>query len=91
VPTVHALSAASFGLQPWIADASCRQHPEVDFFTGDDKRDDPEPALAICRGGPVVSPCLEYALTLGASTTGAWGATTGMERDDLRRHGRNAA
>jgi WhiB family redox-sensing transcriptional regulator len=81
------LAEALFGAQPWIADALCRQHPEVDFLA-DDKRDDVEPARAICRRCPVAQPCLDYALALGASTTGVWGSTTGQERADIRRRRR---
>jgi hypothetical protein len=85
VPTDLLPPDVQFGSQPWIADARCRQHPEIDFFTGDDKRDDPEPALAICRDCAVKVPCLRYAVSLGASTTGVWGGTTALQRSDLRR------
>jgi WhiB family redox-sensing transcriptional regulator len=91
VPTDYPQADVLFGAQPWIADALCRQHPEIDFFTGDDKRDDPEPAQAVCRRCPVAQPCLDYAFALGASTTGVWGGTTGLEREDIRRQRRRRA
>jgi WhiB family redox-sensing transcriptional regulator len=45
---------------------------------------------ALCRTCPLVSPCLEYALTT-RQDYGVWGGTTERERRDLRRARRRAS
>ncbi|MGE3833201.1 MAG: WhiB family transcriptional regulator [Acidimicrobiia bacterium] len=76
--------ASRFGDQPWIAEARCRQHPEVDFLD-DTARHGSHRALAICAECPVVGACLDYARSLGASTSGVWGGTTEEQRTIARR------
>jgi WhiB family redox-sensing transcriptional regulator len=48
-----------------------------------------EAAKAVCRRCPVVSDCLEWALT-NYQDSGVWGATTEDERRSLRRVGAGA-
>jgi WhiB family transcriptional regulator, redox-sensing transcriptional regulator len=46
--------------------------------------EDPEPAKAICRGCPVASECLRYALPI-TGLSGVWGGKTEGERRAIRR------
>ena len=71
--------------RPWAAYASCRQADPDLFFPADGV--DAESAIKICRGCPVQSACLEWALD-ARIRYGVWGGTT--ERDRRRLHRRTA-
>ena len=42
-------------------------------------------AVAICKTCPVAVECLDYALSLGPTVQGVWGATTEADRRQLLR------
>ena len=67
----------------WMADAACREHPEVDFFPG--RGGNARPALAVCRDCVVREHCLTYAQENGEY--GIWGgqALNWSERRVRRR------
>jgi WhiB family redox-sensing transcriptional regulator len=67
----------------WQARAACRGLGTDRFFLEVD--DDPEPALAVCRGCPVKRECLNYALHEPRHPVGVWGGTSERERRRLRR------
>ncbi len=56
----------------WMAEGTCRQHPEVTWFP------------ALCAVCPVVGACEDYALA-DPDLDGVWAGTTGRERRALRR------
>ena len=66
----------------WMADAVCKEHPEVDFFPG--QGGDCSPAIAICAGCLVQPECRAYAVA-DSDIMGVWGGTTAAERRRLRR------
>jgi WhiB family redox-sensing transcriptional regulator len=68
---------------PWMADALCRAHPEVEFVPPPGGFRKPptaaeRAAVAVCSACPVVSECLAYATEHGES--GIWGGLTERER-----------
>jgi WhiB family transcriptional regulator, redox-sensing transcriptional regulator len=67
-----------------MADALCREHPEVKFHPG---RGEPTtPAKAVCARCAVRAECLDYALSRPADQClGVWGGTSVRERRALRR------
>lgn len=67
----------------WDAEASC-QAIDPDVFFPDRPSDAGEAAKAICRGCPVRTPCLEFALSARLDH-GVWGGLTEVERRSLRR------
>lgn len=74
----------------WANQAACRNHnPELWFppETGRGRwpRNNPNTnhAKTICASCPVKTECLIHALN--THETGIWGATTDLERDELRR------
>ena len=71
----------------WMADAACRDHPEVEFVVPT-----PRPgrvsaaedaAMAVCPRCSVVEECLAFALE--HQELGVWGATTERQRREIRR------
>ncbi|MCD2195794.1 WhiB family transcriptional regulator [Actinomycetospora endophytica] len=71
----------------WRTLAACRDEDPELFFpvgTGEASRADVAAAKAVCRGCPVVSPCLAWALASGQDA-GVWGGTSEGERRALRR------
>lgn len=70
----------------WMAGAACRGlDPEL-FFTARGANDDHAAAKAICRGCPVVTACLGYALASNEKY-GIWGGMDEPERRRTRRRG----
>ena len=61
----------------WMADGKCRLHPPATFFPSDGVGVDK--ARKICRGCPVLSRCLEYALAERIDH-GVWGGCSERER-----------
>ena len=72
---------------PWMADALCRERPEVEFFV--DVGEDVEPAKAVCAGCLVKVECLAFALNTGVDH-GVWGGTSPRARAALRKARRAA-
>lgn len=75
----------------WMADALCREYPEVDFFPG--QGGDVGPAKAVCARCLVREECAAFAvdeLDDAQSGYGVYGGTTGRQRVQLRRQ-RDAA
>lgn len=68
---------------PWMADALCREHPEVNWFI--ERGESAEPAKAVCRSCLVQSECADFALAQG-TVHGVWGGLSGRELRRLRRH-----
>jgi WhiB family redox-sensing transcriptional regulator len=65
-----------------MADAACREHPDVDFFPG--QGEDVRPAKAVCYGCLVQSDCLAFAQA-NFLTSGIWGGTSVKERRRMSR------
>jgi Transcription factor WhiB len=73
---------------PWMFDAACREHPDVDFFP---RRGEPfGPAKAVCARCLVRRECLEFGIAGGHDLVGVWGGTSGLQRLDARRRGWSA-
>ena len=68
--------------RPWAAYAACRQADPDLFFPAEG--DEAATALKICRGCPVRSECLEWALD-SRVRYGVWGGTTERDRRRLQR------
>lgn len=71
----------------WRSDAACRDtNPDLFFPVGTTGNAvvQIEQAKAVCLACPVVSECLEFALTTNQDA-GIWGATSEEERRKLRR------
>jgi hypothetical protein len=66
---------------PWHADAVCKVHPDVDWFSH--SATDEAFALAICAECPVRAECLAYAVERG-ERFGVWGGMTARQRRRLR-------
>lgn len=72
---------------PWMADAACREHPDVSWFP--ELGQSTEQAKDICSRCLVLGDCLAHAL--GDETlAGIWGGASPRERAELRRHQRAA-
>lgn len=67
---------------PWMVDGLCRQIDGDLWFP--EHGESPHIAKRVCRVCPVVTPCLEFALSL-PDVAGVWGATTPKERQRMRR------
>jgi WhiB family transcriptional regulator, redox-sensing transcriptional regulator len=72
----------------WMDRGSCLGLDPDLFFPG--RGDDVEAPKAVCRGCPVMSECLEFALD-NKIADGVWGATTEKERRVMRRRRREAS
>jgi WhiB family redox-sensing transcriptional regulator len=67
----------------WMADAACREHPEVSFHPG--QGEDQSPAKVICDGCLVRAECLAMSLQAASrSDFGIWGGTSAIQRSRLR-------
>ena len=75
------------GPEVWRADALCAQTDPEAFFP--EKGGSTREAKAVCRSCPVISECLEWALTHD-QRYGIWGGTSANERAALRRSGAEA-
>ena len=64
-------------LSAWMAEGNCRLHPPATFFPSDGVGVDK--ARKICRGCPVATTCLEYALE-NRIDHGVWGGCSERER-----------
>lgn len=73
---------------PWMRDAACREHPEIDFVPPEGKGGaiGTREALAVevCRRCLVRRECLAYALD-DPNLVGVWGGTTSAQRRILLR------
>lgn len=67
----------------WMADAACREHPEVDFFP--DRGDPIDAAVEVCAGCLVYDECREFALDQGDALHGVWAGLSQQARRRLRR------
>ena len=72
----------------WMADGNCRLHPPATFFPSDGVGVDR--ARKICKGCPVVSACLEYALDARIDH-GVWGGCSERERRRILKRRRQDA
>jgi WhiB family transcriptional regulator, redox-sensing transcriptional regulator len=72
---------------PWVRDALCLEHPEVDFFPA--LYESNEPAKAVCAECLVRAECRDAGIE--GDEVGIWGGTTGRERQRLRLARRNTA
>ncbi len=78
VPDLAALIAPR---PAWMADALCREHPQVVFVLASGQS--AAAAKAICSRCAVVDECLNYAVEY--DERGVWGATPDRERRAMRR------
>lgn len=67
----------------WAGHAACRGQDPEKFFPGRGDHTSIRQAKIICHRCPVKAECLEYALD--NDEPGVWGATTGQERNRMRR------
>lgn len=67
----------------WMADASCREHPDVTWFPKRGQSTDP--AKAICTRCLVRAECEQYAYEAGSWLAGIWGGSSERVRRHLRR------
>jgi WhiB family transcriptional regulator, redox-sensing transcriptional regulator len=67
---------------PWMRDAACREHPEVNFHPG--HGESPEPARAVCSRCMVRNECLQFALD-DDERYGVWGGLSPPERRAVKR------
>jgi WhiB family redox-sensing transcriptional regulator len=68
---------------PWMEHGLCREVGMDLFFP--EKGESAQPAKAVCRKCPSVTPCLDYALTVDVALHGVWGATDERQRRQMRR------
>jgi WhiB family redox-sensing transcriptional regulator len=70
---------------PWMADALCREFPDVSWFP--ERGQDVRPAKAICSRCLVRVECAAYVATFDALTAahGIWAGTSARERRQERR------
>lgn len=71
----------------WMADAACREHPELNYFP--ERGEALEPAKAVCRSCLVAEECLSYALEHD-ELHGIWGGMAPGARRELRKAQRAA-
>ena len=80
----------------WREFAVCAGIGDWLFFAGQGHEELARRAKAICRGCPVIEPCLEFALEMEAqpdmiSRHGTWGGTSPADRAIIARSRRKAA
>lgn len=73
---------ALLAMPAWMADAACREHPEVEFHPTAGQPT--APAKAVCAGCLTRSECLAYAQAEGIDH-GVWGGLSALERRTLAR------
>lgn len=78
----------AMGRPAWQADAACREHPEVTWFSTNSSHQ--REAKAICQGCLVLEECRSWALSQGPGLVGVWGGLSTRERRRRRRQ-RSAA
>ena len=71
----------------WMSEGNCRHHPPATFFPSDGVG--VERARAICKGCPVTTQCLEYALEERIEH-GVWGGCSERERRRILKRRKNA-
>ena len=71
---------------PWMADAACKEHPELNWWPT--RGEDVTQPKAVCAACLVRDDCIAYALTLPSSEDGGgiWGGTSARQRRQLRKH-----
>lgn len=77
--------AALLARPAWMADAACREHPELSWFPG--RGEDVRPAMAVCGGCLVRQECAAYAESLdrGADPLeGIWAGLSARRRRQAR-------
>lgn len=62
----------------WMADAACREHPELSWFPA--RGESIEEARHVCAGCLVAEDCRTYALEQPPWLSGLWGGTSERER-----------
>lgn len=67
----------------WQADAACREHPEVTWFSNHSSHQ--RRAKEICRSCLVLDECRAWALSQGPTLVGVWGGLSTRERRRRRR------
>jgi WhiB family redox-sensing transcriptional regulator len=68
-----------------MADAACREHPEVNFFP--ERGESTEPARAVCDGCLVRPECFVYAREngeFGSKSYGVWAGLSAVQRRRAR-------
>ena len=76
------LAAVAANRPAWHADALCREHPEVSWFS---ERGEPMgPAKDVCSRCLVLAECTAWALDQDQSLAGIWGGTTAPQRKRMR-------
>ena len=83
------LPAEIIGALDWQVGAACRGMSVDVFYNGDNergarKRQRDATAKAICANCPVISECLNWAMSVG-EPNGVWGGLTTDERSELSR------
>lgn len=69
--------------QAWAARGACRDHDPGLWFAEESDTAQRQQAETICRGCPVATECLDYALAV-PRLQGIWGATTPRQRTRIR-------
>jgi Transcription factor WhiB len=68
---------------PWRKDALCREHPEVNFFTG--RGESTAPAVRVCSHCAVRAECRQFATTaISARAEGVWAGESAKQRRRAR-------
>jgi WhiB family redox-sensing transcriptional regulator len=71
----------------WMRSAACRQRPDLDWFDTDCGLNE---ALTVCHSCPVMTPCLDYAIS-NELDEGVWGGLWGRNLTNMTkargRHG----
>lgn len=80
--------AYSFEPEPWMSSAVCTSTDPEAFFPMEGSS--PKAAKKVCRGCPVKTECLEYALATDVHW-GIWGGTSERDRRVIRRQQAAAA
>lgn len=75
--------------EPWMRDASCREHPEVDWFPS--RGESHAAAVAVCAECLVRVECDAYAAAASPSLAGIWGGKAQRTRLAEARRKRRAA
>lgn len=66
------------GRPAWQADAACREHPEVTWFSTHSSHQ--REAKEICGSCLVLEECRSWALSQGPTLVGVWGGLSTRER-----------
>ena len=63
----------------WMLDAKCMNRNDLDWFDTDCGLNE---AITVCQSCPVITPCLNYAIT-NELTEGVWGGVWGRNLIDM--------